>query len=109
MTPSRVWAAWLAANVIPSVVVSVLLVLAGAALGTDRSVVVAYVVLFGLVASLQARVWSRWRATRSGAVRQRRWVVWTVVGLVAAMFFGVGTLATLDGLGHERRGIAPWS
>ena len=81
MTPSRVWAAWLAANVIPSFVVSVLLVLAGAALGTDRSVVVAYVVLFGLVAyTASAGLVAMARDARSGAVRQRRWVGWTIVG-----------------------------
>ena len=67
MTPSRVWLSWLAANVVPSVAVSALLVLAAGTLGTDASAVIGYVALFGLVALLQARVWARWRAMRTGA------------------------------------------
>jgi len=111
VTPSRVWLSWLAANVIPSMVVSILLLLVRGALGTDRSAIVAYIVLFVLVAVLQARVWARWRAARGGSsVRARRWTAWTLIGLVAAMFFGVGTVATLDGLGHERLGlVAGWA
>ena len=111
MTPARVWVAWLAANVAPSVAVSMLLVVIRDALGTDRSVVVAYVLLFSLVAGLQARVVARWREWRAqGGARPRRWAVWTIAGLVAAMFFGVGTVATLDGLGHERLGlISGWA
>jgi hypothetical protein len=106
VTPSRIWLSWLAANVVPSVVVSVLLALAAGTLGTDVSAVVGYITLFGLVALLQARVWARWRAMRPGAaVTRRRWTMWTIVGLVVAMFFGVGTVATLDGLGHERLGL----
>ena len=110
MSPSGVWLAWLTANVLPSVAVSVLLAMFATTLGTNTSAVVAYVVLFALVAALQARVWSRWRTGRD-EVRMggRRWVTWTLVGLVTAMFFGVGTLATLDGLGHERIGlVAGW-
>ena len=104
VSASRVWMAWLAANVVPSVAVSVLLALVAGPLGTDASAVAAYVVLFALVALMQARVWARWRATGV-----RRWTMWTLIGLVVAMFFGVGTLATLDGLGHERLGlIAGW-
>jgi hypothetical protein len=101
-----VWLSWLGANVLPSVAVSVMLALVAGTLGTDTSVVVAYVALFGLVALMQARVWASSRPMReaSGATG-RRWTTWTIVGLVAAMFFGVGTVATLDGLGHERLGL----
>ena len=112
MTPARVWLAWLAANVVPSVIVSLLLTIIGETLGADGSVVVAYVVLFALVAALQARVVGRWRERRGhvGATRPRRWALWTIVGLIVAMFFGVGTVATLDGLGHEWLGlIAGWT
>ena len=107
MTPARVWLAWLAANVVPSVVVSLLLTVIGETLGADGSVVVAYVVLFALVAALQSRVVGRWRERRGhvGATRPRRWALWTIVGLIVAMFFGVGTVATLDGLGHEWLGL----
>ena len=106
MTPSRVWLAWLAANVLPSVAVSVLLVLVRDVLGTDRAVIAAYVLLFSLVTAMQARVVARWRAPRRlGSERPRRWVVWTIAGLLVAMFFGIGTVATLDGLGHERLGL----
>ena len=112
MTPSRVWLAWLAANVVPSVIVSLLLTAAGGALGADRSVIVAYVVLFTLVAALQSRVVGQWRERRgdAGPLRPGRWALRTIVGLIVAMFFGVGTVATLDGLGHEWLGlIAGWT
>jgi len=107
MTPTRVWLAWLAANVVPSVLVSLLLTIIGETLGAAGSAVVAYVVLFALVAALQARVVGRWRERRGdvGATRPRRWALWTIVGLIVAMFFGVGTVATLDGLGHEWLGL----
>ena len=110
MSPSRVWVAWLIANVLPSVAVSVLMAIVATTLGTNTSAVVAYVVLFAMVAVLQARVWSRWLATRQTSRGiGRRWMMWTLIGLVAAMFFGVGTLATLDGLGYERLGlVAGW-
>ena len=112
MMRSSVWLAWVAANIIPSFVVSALVLVVRDALGLDRSVVVAYVVLFGLVATLQARVRAWWlgglaptRGTRPG-----RWVATTLVALVVAMFFGVGIVATLDGLGHEHLGlIAGWA
>lgn len=106
MTPARVWIEWLGANVIPSIVVSALLLVAGKTLGTDVAVVIAYVVLFGLVAVLQARVWRRWRAGRGlTSPTGRRWTLWTIAGLVAAMFFGIGIVVTLDGIGHERLGL----
>jgi hypothetical protein len=106
VSPSRVWGAWLIANVMPSVVVSVLMAVAATTLGTNTSAVVAYVVLFAMVSMLQARVWSRWLATgKTPPGTGRRWIMWTLIGLVAAMFFGVGTLATLDGLGYERLGL----
>jgi hypothetical protein len=96
--------------VIPSVAVSVLMAIVATSLGTNTSAIVAYVVLFAMVAMLQARVWSRWLATGpTSPGAGRRWTMWTLVGLVAAMFFGVGTLATLDGLGYERLGlVAGW-
>jgi hypothetical protein len=111
MSPFRVWLSWVAANVIPSFVVSALLVAIVDALGVNRSVVVAYVVLFALVAGLQARVWRRWLgAASAGGPTWRRWAGWTLVALVVAMFFGVGIVATLDGLGHEHLGlIAGWA
>ena len=111
MSPFRVWLSWVAANVIPSFVVSALLLAIVDALGVNRSVVVAYVVLFALVSALQARVWRRWAGPGSaGGPTWRRWAGWTVVALVVAMFFGVGIVATLDGLGHEHVGlIAGWA
>ena len=111
MTPLAVWLAWVAANIIPSFVVSALLFAIVDALGVNGSVVVAYVVLFALVAALQARVWRRWLGAPSSArPTWRRWAGWTVVALVVAMFFGVGIVATLDGLGHEHLGlIAGWA
>jgi len=106
VSPTSVWLSWLGANVVPSVAVSVLLLLVAGSLGTDASAVVAYVALFALVASMQARVWRRWRTTHGSAgATGRRWTTWTIAGLVLAMFFGVGTVATLDGLGHERLGL----
>jgi hypothetical protein len=107
MTRSAIFLAWIGANVIPSVVVSVLLWSIRGTLGVDRSVVIAYAVLFALVATLQAHVWVRWKAARSepDVPRRRRWTLSTIVGLVIAMFFGVGTVATLDGLGHEHLGL----
>jgi hypothetical protein len=111
MSPLVVWLSWVAANVVPSFVVSALLVAVVDALGVDRSVVVAYVVLFALVAALQARVWRLWLGATSGrGPTWRRWAGRTVVALVVAMFFGVGIVATLDGLGHEHLGlIAGWA
>ena len=106
----RVWLEWLVANVAPSIAVSLLMVVVAGALGTNASAVVAYLVLFVLIALMQARVWARWRSSQALASRHRRWTTWTLVGLVVAMFFGVGTLATLDGLGHDRLGlIAGWA
>jgi hypothetical protein len=106
VSPTSVWLSWLGANVLPSVAVSVMLALLATTLGTDTSAVLAYVALFGLVALMQARVWGRWRTTRGSAgATRRRWTTWTIIGLVLAMFFGVGTVATLDGLGHERLGL----
>jgi hypothetical protein len=111
MRPFVVWLSWVAANVVPSFVVSALLFAIVDALGVNRSVVVAYVVLFALVSALQARVWRRWLgAASAGGPTWRWWAGWTVVALVAAMFFGVGIVATLDGLGHEHVGlIAGWA
>jgi hypothetical protein len=100
-----VWLAWVTANVLPSVIVSLLLVITAESLGTNASAVVAYVVLFALVAVLQARVWIHWRSGAAPVPGRGRWVTWTLIGLVVAMFFGVGTLATLDGLGNERLGL----
>ena len=107
MTPGRVWAAWLTANVAPSLVVAAIILALRRALGVNQLVVIAFVLLFGLVAWLQARVWVRWRMRREGGASPRvlRWTAWTVGGLVVAMFFGVGTLATLDGLGSETLGL----
>lgn len=107
MTRFGVWLAWVAANVVPSVAVSALLLALRDTLGVDRAAVTAYVVLFGLVATVQALVWARWHAARStpAVVSWRRWAGWTIVALIAAMFFGVGTVATLDGLGHEHLGL----
>ncbi len=112
MTPLGVWLWWVAANVVPSLVVSALLVAIVDTLGVNRSVVIAYVVLFGLVAALQSRVWLRWRGATSAGTSATwgRWAGWTVAALVVAMFFGVGIVATLDGLGHEHLGlVAGWS
>ena len=111
MSPFVVWLSWVAANVVPSFVVSALLVATVDALGVNRSVVVAYVVLFALVSALQARVWRRWLgAASAGGPTWKRWAGWTVVALVVAMFFGVGIVATLDGLGHDHVGlIAGWA
>jgi len=112
MTPFAVWFTWVAANVVPSLLVSALLLAFADSLGVDRSVVVAYVVLFGLVAALQARVWARSRSARPNGNRATwgRWAGWTIVALVMAMFFGIGIVATLDGLGHEHIGlIAGWA
>lgn len=107
MTPFAVWFTWVGANVVPSLLVSALLLVAADSLGVNRSVVLAYVVLFGLVAVLQARVWVRWRGARSdgNGPTWSRWAGWTIVALVIAMFFGVGIVATLDGLGHEHIGL----
>ena len=107
MTPGRVWLAWLGANVAPSLVVAAVILAVRQTLGVDQLVVVAFVLLFGLVAWLQARVWVRWRMRRDGGASPRalRWTAWTIGGLLVAMFFGVGTLATLDGLGSERLGL----
>jgi hypothetical protein len=110
VTRTGVWAAWVAANVVPSLVVSVLLFMGTRTLGTDRSAVLAYVLLFALVAAWQGWVWVRWRGTGSALVSGRRWVVVTLAARVVAMFFGVGIVATLDGLGHERLGlVAGWT
>ena len=105
VSPTRVWLAWLTANVLPSVIVSLLLVMVDESLGTDASTIGAYAVLFALVAVLQARVWQRCRSGAAPGAGPARWVTWTLIGLVVAMFFGVGTLATLDGLGNERLGL----
>jgi hypothetical protein len=112
MTPLRVWVWWVAANVAPSLVVSALLAAIVDTLGVNWSVVVAYVLWFGLVAAFQSGVWLRWRsATSAGSsATWGRWAGWTVAALIIAMFFGVGIVATLDGLGHERLGlIAGWT
>jgi hypothetical protein len=49
----------------------------------------------------------RWCAARRTfpPARAGRWIAWTIGGLGVAMFFGVGTVATLDGLGQERLGL----
>ena len=107
MTPGRVWLAWLTANVVPSLVVAAVILVIQHTLGVDQVVVIAFVLLFGLVAWWQSRVWVRWRALRDGNLTPRwwRWAAWTLGGLLVAMFFGVGTLATLDGLGSETLGL----
>ena len=66
--------------------------------------------LFGLVATLQAGVRVRWLGGRTATITMRRWAATIVVALVVAMFFGIGIVATLDGLGHEHLGlIAGWA
>ena len=107
MTRGRIWLAWLVANIAPSLLVSAVIVALRQTLGVNQLAVIAYVLLFASVAWLQARVWVRWRTQRAGGPKPRavRWASWTIAGLVAAMFFGVGALATLDGLGNEKLGL----
>ena len=58
----------------------------GRALGTNHAAVVAFVVLFALVAVMQARVWAHWRAVLGGGeVRPRYWVTRTLIGLVVGI------------------------
>jgi len=112
MTRSAVWTAWLAANVIPSVAASTAVLAMRDSYGVDGAVVTAYVLLFGLTASLQAVVRARWVRCYSQTAPKRagRWTTWTLIALIVAMFFGVAIVATLDGLGHERLGlIAGWA
>jgi hypothetical protein len=104
LTRSTVWAAWLAANVLPSLVVSAIVLAGQRALGIGQTAPIAYGALFVLVAALQSVVWLRWRRQAYGGqeVRARTWVAWTIVGLLFAVVCAVGMLAAFDGAADER-------
>jgi hypothetical protein len=85
----------MAANLMPLVIVSQIILRFRDSLGAEWSSAIAYLVLFPLVAGLQGSV------IASMGHRGVRWALVTVVALTLAMMLGMVVMATAEGHGSE--------